>query len=492
MLFSMAVTLYTSRVVLEILGFEDYGIYTVVGGVVAMFSFLNSTMSGATSRFLTFELEKCDTDRLNRTFNTALTIHIGIAIAIFILAETVGLWFLETELNIPDDKMFSTRIVYQFSILSSMVVITQVPYNSSIISHERMKIYAYVSMIDVLLKLGIVYLLKLGGFDKLILYAALLFVVIAIIAMVYRVYCIRNFKECKYHFTYDKKIIKPMLSFSGWDLFGNLSVMLRGQGINILQNIYWGPVINASTGIANQVMGALSSFADSFLTAIRPRIIKYYAENKLEEMQILIVNASKYSFLLLLLFAIPLIIENKIILNIWLKNTPDYVVQFCQLNIIICLIIVMFRPILFSIHAVGKLAVMSIFSGVIYTSVLPVTYIFFKNGSSPTVPYLISIVAFCICSLSNLLILRKLIPIFSIANFVHRVCLPCILILLLSLIFPLIIYYNMSDGIYRLVVLVLASSCSVLFLTYLIATDRKLKIKIINRIIYLFNNGKIS
>lgn len=492
MLFSMAVTLYTSRVVLDVLGFEDYGIYTVVGGVVAMFSFLNSTMSGATSRFLTFELGKSDADRLNRTFNTALTIHIGIAIVIFILAETVGLWFLEVKLNIPDDKMFSARVVYQLSILSSMIMITQVPYNSSIISHERMSIYAYVSIIDVLLKLFVVYLLKLDGFDNLILYAALLLGVVTIVALIYRIYCIRNFKECRYHFVYDKKIIKPMLAFSGWDLFGNLSAMLRGQGVNILQNIFFGPIINASTGIANQVMGALSSFADSFLTAIRPRIVKCYAENNLEQMQVLIINASKYSFLLLLLFAIPLIVENKIVLDIWLKNIPDYAVPFCQLNIIICLIIVMFRPVMFSIHAVGRLAMMSVFSGIIYTMILPVMYIYFKNGSSPVIPYFISIVAFSICSLGNLLILKRLVPYFSIENFICKVCIPCILIFLFSLVLPLIVYFNMSSNIYRFFIIFLSSSFSVLFFTYFIALNKELKIKVVTRFIYLFRNGKIS
>ena len=246
MFISMLVGLYTSRVVLATLGVEDYGIYGVVGGVVAMMGFLNASMSGATSRFLTFELGRGDKDRLAKTFSSALIVHIAIAIIVFILAETVGLWFLCNKLNIPEGRMEAAHWVYQFSILATMLSITQVPYNATIIAHEKMDVYAYMEILNVSLKLLIVYLLCIGNFDKLILYASLMLAVSILIMMVYRIYAIRQFPEAHFHWIWDKTYLRPLLSFSGWDLYGNACVIARQQGTNFLINIFYGVVFNLS------------------------------------------------------------------------------------------------------------------------------------------------------------------------------------------------------------------------------------------------------
>ena len=482
MLLIMAVTLYTSRVVLNVLGVEDYGIYSVVGGGVAMYGILNSAISGATSRFLTYDLGKQDRVGLQKTFDTALTIHIGIAVLIFLLAETIGLWFVEHKLVVPDDRMFAARVVYQFSVAACMVSVTQIPYNASIIAHERMGIYAYVSIIDAVLKLLIVYLLSWIDRDKLILYSALFFVVTLIVALVYRIYCVRFFNECHYRFRYSKDRIKDMLFFSGWDLLGNMSATLRGQGINLLQNMFWGPLMNAATNIANQVLGALSMFADSFLTAVRPQIVKKYAERDYKRVQFLVNNAAKYAYLSLLFFALPLILENQLVLEVWLKNVPAHTVLFCRMNIVIAMIIVMFRPVLFAIHATGKVKYMSLLAGITYTAILPATYFYFKHGYSANTPYVLSVIAFLICSFGNMFILKKYLSAFSIKSFVWEAFGRCFVITVLSLLFPVYMHFSLSYGCGRFVMVFATSAVSIALGTFFIGMNREWRGFIVNQV----------
>ncbi|MCI6985875.1 MAG: polysaccharide biosynthesis protein, partial [Bacteroidales bacterium] len=273
MFISMVVGLYTSRVVLATLGVEDYGIYGVVGGVVGMMGFLNASMSGATSRFLTFELGKGDKERLAKTFSSALIVHIAIAIIVFILAETVGLWFLCNKLNIPEGRMEAAHWVYQFSILATMLSITQVPYNATIIAHEKMNVYAYMEILNVSLKLLIVYLLTIGDFDKLKLYAVLTFAVSLIIMMIYRIYCLRHFKESRFHWVWDKTYLTPLLSFSGWNLYGNFGGIAGNQANNFVINSFFGVVMNAAASVAFTVSGIVTQFSSNAMTAFRPQII---------------------------------------------------------------------------------------------------------------------------------------------------------------------------------------------------------------------------
>jgi O-antigen/teichoic acid export membrane protein len=298
MFLTMGVSLYTSRVVLNTLGVTDFGIYNVVGGVVMMFSFLNASMSSATHRFLSFELGKKDFVEFNKVFSTSLNIHAIIAFSILILAETIGLWFLNAHLNIPAERIGAASWVYQFSIFSLMVVILNVPYNATIIAHERMSAYAYISIIDVILQLIIVFILVCFGFDKLKLYAVLGFCASSISRILTKMYCKRNFYESKYRYFYDKSLYKTLLNYAGWNLFGNLAAVTFNQGINILLNIFFGPSINAARGIAYQVNGAVNGFVSNFQMAMSPQLVKSYAANERRYMHHLIIQGSNYSFFL--------------------------------------------------------------------------------------------------------------------------------------------------------------------------------------------------
>ena len=322
MLFGMLVSLYTSRVILNTLGVEDFGINNVVGGVVGMLGFLTASMSGATSRFLTYELGRGDLVRLKETFSSALIIHIGIALVVFVIAETAGLWFFENKLVIPESRMTAAHVVYQLSILSTMLGITQVPYNATIIAHEKMNVYAYVEILNVCLRLLIVYLLVIGDFDKLILYSILTFSVSVLIMSIYWVYCIRHYEETKFHFIWKKDILKPMLSFSGWDLYGNASVTARTQGVSMLLNMFFGPLMNAAAGIATQVQNAVMAFAGNFIVAVRPQIVKQYAAGEYESMFKLLKEAIVLCFTLLSLLSVPLMCEAHTQRSTVVENSP--------------------------------------------------------------------------------------------------------------------------------------------------------------------------
>lgn len=463
MFISVIVGLYTSRVVLNTLGASDYGVYNVVGGIVAMFSFLNTSMSGATSRFLTYEMGKENDVRLAQTFSSAMMIHIGIALVVFILAETIGLWFLVNKLVIPEGRMTAAHIVYQLSVLSMMVTITQVPYNASIIAHEKMDIYAYVELLNVFLKLGIVYLLLIGHFDKLILYASLVFAVSLLIATIYRVYCIRHFKECHIKRKLHKDIIKPMLSFSVWDLYGNMSVSFRSQGTTFLLNMFFGTLLNAANGIATNVHGIILGFANNVIMAFRPQIIKEYAANNLQRMSYLIENALKFTLALYLLIAIPLFAEADYVLKLWLKNVPDYTAFFLRI-VLICSFFKLGNNILnIAIHATGKIKGVSFISGTVFLLNIPLMYIVMKMGGNAYMAYATLIPIDIITTLIGIVIVKNLISSLRVGQIVAKgYCLNAALIVFVSLAM-LTITSNINPGFPRLVI----SSCSSLFLTVL-------------------------
>lgn len=417
MLLSIVVSLYTSRVVLNTLGVEDYGIYGVVGGVVAMFSFLNASMSGATSRFLTYEMGRGEMQRLRETFSSALIVHIIIAIIVFILAETVGLWFLIYKLVIPNERMLAAHVVYQLSILSTMVSITQVPYNAAIISHEKMDIYAYVELLNVTLKLVIIFLLPILGRDKLIVYASLVLVVSILIAFIYRFYCIRHYKESIFHFVYKKELLFPMLSFSSWNLYGNMSISWKQQGMNFLLNMFFGPALNAASSIATTMQGVIIGLAGNVMMAYRPQIIKNYATENFEKMNELIVMAIKFTLALFLMIAIPIYIKIDVILKLWLKIVPEYTVDFFRLIIISNIFDVINNIITISIHATGKIKQLSFISGSIHLISLIPMYIVLKMNYTPISIYVLLCLFSIFVLTSNLLILKhnmktvKIVPI---------------------------------------------------------------------------------
>lgn len=383
MIFSMLVSLFTSRVVLATLGVEDYGIYQVVGGVVGMLSFLNGALSTGSSRFLTFALGKNDKDDLSKTFSTTLSIHIVLALLIVFLAETIGLWFFYHKLEIPDERMFAASVAYHLSILTSLISITQVPYGSVIIAHEKIDIYAYMSIVDVVLKLAIVYLLSISPWDKLIFYATLLCIIQISIALFYRIYCIRNFEESKYKFIYDKKILKEISKFSGWSLFANLSIALNGQGTTIITNMFFSPSVVAARAIALQVNMAATQLVNNFRTAVNPQIVKRYAAGDKIGSRDLLLNSTKYSFYLMYIVAVPIILLAQPLLQIWLGQVPEYSVIFLQLVIIESLFAVFDTSLYTALYAKGQLKQNALISPLVGFIRFPVVYFLFKNGFSP-------------------------------------------------------------------------------------------------------------
>lgn len=435
MFLTMIVGLYTSRVVLNVLGVEDYGIYGVVGGVVAMLGFLNASMSGATSRFLTFELGRGDQKRLADTFSSALIVHIGIALIVLVISETVGLWFLTHKLVIPSERMAAAHWVFQLSIFSAMLNITQVPYNAAIIAHEKMDIYAYVEILNVTLKLLIVYLLTIGNFDKLILYAVLVFAVSAFILMVYRIYCIRHFQESHFRFVWDKSILKPLLSFSGWNLYGNMGSIFQQQGTNFVVNFFFGVVVNAAVGIGLTVANVVNQFASNVMLAFRPQIIKKYSIGDKQGMADLTILAIKVIMFIYCLVAIPVFVEIDNLLDLWLVDVPKHASVFCRLFLISIFFETIRYLLIIDIHASGNVKLVSVISGTAFVLVPFLSYLFFYLGFGVNAAFVIIILANALLCMANMALVRYYcaINVSSFVNAISRVSITSLISLLICL-----------------------------------------------------------
>lgn len=393
----MGVTLYTARVVLDVLGADDYGIYNVVGGVVAMLGFLNGTLSTGTSRFITFELGRGDTDRLKRTFSTAFYVHVILAIIILLLMETGGLWFLHNKLQIPQERMFAASVAFQISIVTTLLSITQVPYTAAVMAHERMGIYAYVSIFEALGKLGVVYLLSIAQYDKLIFYAALIGVLQLLVMLYYRYYCAFNFQESRLTLTFDKGIAKELMGFSGWNVIANLSNTLGIQGKLIVLNMFFQPSIVAAQAVGTQISSAMMQFVTNFRTAINPPIIKAYAAQQYEESKKLTLRSAQLVFDMILLLSLPILLVLDKILEIWLVEVPPYTLIFAQLIIIKNILDSFNSAYYIPMMAAGKLkknAIAAIFFGP--GTFIILYFIFYFGGSVLWTQYMaiISVVAY--------------------------------------------------------------------------------------------------
>lgn len=421
MLLTILVGLYTSRVVLNTLGISDYGVYNIVGGVVTMLAFLNSAMVAASQRFISFELGTGDLEKLKKVFCTSVSIHITLAILILIVAETIGLWFVNAYLNIPLDRMEAANWVYQCSVLTLILTIISVPYNSCIVAHEHMRAFAYVSIVEVILKLAIVYLLLIGDFDKLILYAILIAVVAFIIRIIYGIYCKQNFEECTYHFLFDRKLFKEMFAFAGWSVIGNLGFSLKDQGSNIILNLFGGTTVNAARGIAMQVNGIISNFSYNFTMALNPQITKQYAAGNMNESGRLVYTGCRYSFYLLLLIAIPVMINVDYLLQLWLGTIPKYTSQFLLLALITALINVMSPPLTTALQATGNIKVFQIVICIIMLCELPFSYFILYTGGKPYMVMYPSIFVISIGLFARFLILKKISPFYKLRHFTFNV-----------------------------------------------------------------------
>lgn len=479
----MVVSLYTSRVVLNTLGVEDFGIYNVVGGFVTMFAFLNSAMASATQRFLSFEIGRKDIIQLRNVFSMSVNIHYIIALVILLFAETVGLWFVKTQLTIPTDRMVAAQWVYHFSVLTMMVSIVSVPYNAIIIAHERMNVFAWVSIAEVSFKLFIVFMLQWFGFDKLKLYAVLMFSVSLIIRVIYGIYCKYKFKESKFRFFWDKPLFKTLMSYAGWNLFGSASSVIYGQGVNVLLNMFFGPAVNASRAIAYQIRGTANQFVINFQMAMNPQIIKSYASTDLKYMHQLIFQGARFSFYMLLIISLPILLETHIFLKLWLKIVPEFTVIFTQLVIINILIESYSKPLMTAAQATGRIKVYQSVVGGLQLLIIPISYWFLKLNYQPQVTLYISIGISIIALYARLIILKKLINL-NITHFFSDIILKTLFISLISLTLPTILKHLMVESIMRFLLIscvTLMSTVGTIYVIGLKTNEKNLLINLINQ-----------
>lgn len=481
MLITMVVSLYTSRVVLHTLGVSGYGLYNVVGGVVTMFTFINGTLASGTQRFLTFELGTKNEERLRKVFNTAMALHGLLACVLFVLVETIGLWFLYNKLNIESGRMDAAFWVFQFSCVTMIVNVIQVPFMSSIISHEKLDIYAYMSIFDVVMKLLIVYLIQVMDYDKLFLYGMLLLVVNCLSAFIYIVYCRLHFDECRIRRIFDRKIFKEMLNFSGWNIFGCAAVTFQGQGVNILLNIFFGTVVNAARGIAFQVNGIVMQFVNNFQTAVNPQIVKHYVAGEVREMVRLSTVNSKLAAFLLLFILVPLFIEIEFVLKAWLGEYPAYAPIFLRIILIQSVVQTMTRPLVMMIYAVGKMKLVNITAGGALLMILPVSYILLKLGASPVTVFIVNVIPWFLETLFELLCLNKYIGLSPLA-FYKTVYANVFPIGILMFVLPTVVFYLMDDGSLRFTAVCIASILSSSVLIYAFGLDKGIKGLVVNKI----------
>ena len=445
MLFTMGVSLFTSRVVLQTLGVEDYGINSVVGGVITMFTFINGAMVSSTQRYLNFELARGNAERLRSVFNTSLQIHALIALAIVLLGETVGLWFLKEKLVIPEARMTAAMWVYQCSILSCAVGIMSAPYNADIIAHEKMSAFAYISILDVSLKLLIVYLLVVLPFDKLIVMAVLTLLVQLLIRCIYSRYCHTHFKETCFQARIDKPLFKEMSGFAGWSFWGNLAVILYTQGLNMMLNIFFGPIVNAARGIAVQVQSAVQQFVSGFQTALNPQITKNYASGNLEQMHSLMFRSARFSFLLLFFLSLPVLLETNFLLTLWLKTVPEDAVIFTQIMICISLIYTTANPCVVANQATGKVKVYQMVVGGILLMILPISYIILKLGAPAYSVFLVHVCVESVAQFSRMYMLRKLINL-PMWQYMKNIYIPVVTTVAVAVVCPTIVRVQMEEG----------------------------------------------
>ncbi len=404
---TMLISLYTSRVVLETLGFVDYGIYAVVGGVVGIISFMQGSLGGATTRFLNIEMGKENAHNMRIVFSSAFYIHLALSGLILLLGETIGLWYILNKLNIPADRLDAAVIVYHLSIVATILTIMEIPYSATIIAHQKMNVFAYVSIAEALLKLGIAYLIVVSGYDKLISYAALVLLASLLVRIFYQVYCRVKFDECRLIWSFDKEYTKSIATFFGWDLYGNFSVAVKNQGVQLIQNHFFGTIVNAAVGIASTVTGIISGLAGNLSLAVKPQIFQEYAKGNRKEVMRLTYLSSKMSFILVSIFAIPFLIDADLFLGLWLKNVPEYTNIFCKLILIQVCISACFRPLNDPIHATGNIKMLSFLGGSIILSSIFISYLLLLVKTSPLVIYLVNIAIAFIGGLVNMKILKN-------------------------------------------------------------------------------------
>lgn len=478
MLFSMVVSLYTSRVVLNTLGVEDYGICNVVGGLVAMFSLISSSLSSSVSRFLTFELGRGDMERLKRTFSTSLLIHIVLAIIILVLMETIGVWFLNNKMTIPAERLYAANWVFQASIVSFMLGLLSVPYNASIVSHERMSAFAYIGIFDVILRLLIVLFIAYSSwhFDRLIVYALLLVAVGIMMQSIYWKYCRKNFEECRFKLSFDKQYWKEMSAFAGWNFIGCTAALLKDQGVNVLLNLFVGPVLNAARGIATTVNGAVVGFAGNFMAALNPQITKSYASGDLNYCHSLIERGSRFSFYIMFVIALPMFLEADYVLTLWLNKYPTHTINFVRLVLLLTMIDILSNTLITIANATGKIRNYQLAVGGMLLMNFPLSYLCLYLGYPPEATLIVAIGVALSCLVLRLCFLRKMARL-SMSSFLRNVCAKILVVVVIASIIPTMLHYHISYGWERFVLVSIVSvvnSVSIIYYLGCTKSEREL------------------
>jgi O-antigen/teichoic acid export membrane protein len=441
---TLGIGLYTSREVLLRLGVSDFGIYNVVGGVIVLFGFIQSAMNGATSRFFTFDLGKGDFERLKKTFSLSVLIHIFTALLVLILGETVGLWFLNTRLVIPAERLGAANFIYHFTVFTACVGILQVPYTVAITAHERMKVFAYAGIADAVFKLAVVLALGFAPFDKLKFYSVLLFGVFVVMNVFYYVYCRWNFKETRFKWFWDKKMFWERMGFGGWTMLQGTSAIAALQGVNMLLNVFHGVIANAAYGIMTQVSNAMTQFANNFFAAVNPQIIKSYAKGDMDYLHSLLFRSIKFSFLISFALAVPLIINMDFVLRLWLKTVPEYTVIFCQIRVadwVMCMFVALFAT---AITSTGKIKSFMIVDSIFIFMNFVLSYIFLSRKFSPISVPIIYISVNVFRYAIYLLFSKNLINL-SIRRYFRDVCARLLSVVLVSAPLPVFIGLYTSD-----------------------------------------------
>ncbi len=475
----MAIGLYSSRVVLQVLGIDDFGLYGAVGSIVTMFTILNGVLSAGTSRFLTFELGRNDKNKLRATFSASFAMHLLFAIILFVALEIIGLWFLNNKMIIPEGREFAANVLFQFSVLSSMFSVTQVPYGAIIIAREKMSIYAYVGIAEAIFKLALIFfLLYVPTADNLIAYAIIIAAWSIGLQIFYRFYCRKHFEETKLYVCKDKVIYKNMLSYSLWDLVGQFCATGNTQGINILINMFFGVTVNAARAVAYQVESAITQFSGNFLTSVRPQITKSYAIGDYNRYFQLIFESGKFAYFLLFLLSLPIFLEAEYILKLWLTVVPDYTVLFLRCVMVITLFRLVAQPLITGIHATGRVKRLNLTSGIYAAGTfLPMVYIFYKLGLPVWTCFVAQGFTAFICTLLEIRSLYKEIE-FNIMQYVSKVYLIAFAVSAVACICPALVIYFFDEGFFRLILTGTVSLFSTAITVYFLGINKSVREKI--------------
>lgn len=482
MLLMMCISFFTTRIVLEKLGVSDYGLYNVVGGFVSMFSVFNSILQTSTNRFLALSIGKGDQLVLKRTFSTAIAIHLIIVLIVFICLESFGIWFVNYKMNIDPSRLYAANWVFQLSVLSSLLAISQTPYSAAITSHEKFDIYAYLSIFDVVFKLVSLYLLVMVPADKLIVYASLMLISSVINRLLNHWYCVRHFSECKFSMKVDRNLFKQMFTFSGWTAVGHIAAVLNGNGVNILINMFFGTTVNAARGLAITVTFTIKQFVGGFIMAAQPQLIKYYANDEKKQFVNLIFNITRVTLFLLSVFFVPVLLEIDFVLKLWLTEVPQYTSTFIKITLLLCFVSYSNNMVDYGIGAIGRVKVQNIWSTSIYLSHLPLCYLVLKLGGSPVDMYWVSILPMLLATFMNMYILNKYYY-FPIMKYSFMVVGKNLMLVVVAAIIPLLIQHHMDDGFLRFFVVCSSSVMCTIVVLWLFGLNKETKTMILSKVV---------